>query len=114
VLLHEVESALLEEVKHAGLHCMQEIGHQEVAHDTGNMSKHVKFGVHMARRGFTIGCLGVGIAERFIQVVIPPEVFLVRRDIISKYVLWTVAPKTDIPLEMMSVAILRGICKSCC
>jgi hypothetical protein len=46
--------------------------------------------------------------------VIPPGVFLVRRDIISKHVLWTVAPKTDMPLKMMSVAILRAICQRCC
>jgi hypothetical protein len=46
--------------------------------------------------------------------VILPEVFLVKRDTISKYVLWTVAPETDMPLEMMSIAILRAICKTCC
>jgi len=36
-----------------------------------------------------------------IYVVIPPEVLLVRRDIIYELVLWTLAPKTDMLLEMM-------------
>jgi hypothetical protein len=45
---------------------MEEVGLREVAHDTGNMSKHVEFSVNMARREFGIGCLGVGIAERSI------------------------------------------------
>jgi hypothetical protein len=34
-------------------------------------------------------------------VVIPLGVMLVRWDIISKFVLWTLSPETDIPLEMM-------------
>jgi hypothetical protein len=45
---------------------MDEVGFREVAHDTGNMSKHVESSVDMARREFGIGCLGVGIAERSI------------------------------------------------
>jgi len=65
------------------------------------MLKHVESSVDMARREFGIPCLGVSIAERSIQVVIPPGVLLVRRDIISKVVLWTLAPRTEIPLEMM-------------
>ena len=63
VRLHEVENPLLEVIKHADLHCMEEVGLREVAHDTGNMSKHVESSVNMARREFGIGCLGVGIAE---------------------------------------------------
>jgi len=55
----------------------------------------------MVRREFGTGCLGVGIAERLIHVVIPLGVLLVRRDIISKYILWILAPQTDMPLEMM-------------
>jgi hypothetical protein len=55
----------------------------------------------MARREFGIRCLLVGIAEHSILVVIPPGVLLVRMHIISKFVLWTLAPKTDMPLEMM-------------
>jgi hypothetical protein len=35
------------------------------------------------------------------QVVILPGVLLVQWAIISKFVLWTLTPKTDIPLEMM-------------
>jgi len=61
-----VENPLLQVVKHAGLHCMQEVGLREVTHDTGNMSKHVESSVDMARREFGIGCLGVGIAEHSI------------------------------------------------
>jgi hypothetical protein len=61
-----VENPLLEVVKHAELHCMEEVGLQEVPHDTGNMSKHVESSVDMARREFGIGCLGVGIAEHSI------------------------------------------------
>jgi len=64
--LHEVENPLLEVVKHADLHCMEEVGLREVAHNTGNMSKHVESSVNMAQQEFGIGCLGGGIAERFI------------------------------------------------
>jgi len=101
VRLHEVENPLLEMVKHADLQCMEEVGLGEVANYTGNTSKHVESSVDMVRREFGIGCLAVGIAEHSILVVIPPGVLLVRRDIISKFVLWTLAPKTDMPLEMM-------------
>jgi hypothetical protein len=80
---------------------MEEVGDREVIHDTGNMSKHVEISVDMVRQEFGIGCLGVGIVARSISVVIPPGVLLVRRDIISKLVLWTLAPNTDMPLEMM-------------
>jgi len=66
VRLHEVENPLLGVVNHADLHCVEEVGLREVAHDTGNMSKHVVSLVHMAQRGFGIGCLGVGIAEHSI------------------------------------------------
>jgi hypothetical protein len=74
---------------------MEEVGLREVAHNTGNWSKHVEFSVNMARRKFGISCLGVGIAERSIKVVIPPGVLLGRMHIISKFVLWTLVPKTD-------------------
>jgi len=66
VCLHEVEDPLLEVIKHADLHCMEEVGLWEVAHDTGNMSKHVDSSVNMARQEFGICCLGVGIAEHSI------------------------------------------------
>jgi len=49
VRLHDVENPLLEVVKHADLHCMEEIGLREVAHNTGNVSKHVESSVNMAR-----------------------------------------------------------------
>jgi len=66
VRLDEVENPLLEVVKHADLHYMEEVGLREITHHTGNMSKHVESSVNMARREFGIGCLGVGIAERCI------------------------------------------------
>jgi len=55
----------------------------------------------MVRREFGISCLDVGIAERSVQVVIPPGVMLVRRDMIYKCELWPLASKTDMLLEMM-------------
>ena len=64
--LHEVQNQLLEVIKHADLHFMEEVGLREVAHDTGNMSKHVESSVNMAPIAFGIGCLGVVIAERSI------------------------------------------------
>jgi hypothetical protein len=93
---------------------MEEVGLREVAHDTGNKSKHIESLVNMVRREFGIGCLRVGIAERSILVVIPPGGLLVRRDTISKFVFWTLAPTIDMSLEMMYVAILRAIWKPWC
>jgi len=59
----EVENPLLEVVKHAELHCMEEVRLQDVAHDTGNMSKHVESLLNIARCGCGIGCLGVDITD---------------------------------------------------
>jgi hypothetical protein len=61
-----------------------------------------------------LGCLGIGIVERFILVMIPLGVLLVSQDIISKFVIWISVRKTDMPLEMIQVAILRAFCKPCC
>jgi hypothetical protein len=80
---------------------MEEVGLREVAHNTGNMSTHFESSVNMARREFCIGFLGIGIAEHSLQVVILPGVLVVRMHIISKFVLWTLTTKTDMPLEMM-------------
>jgi hypothetical protein len=66
VRLHEVENPLLEVIKHADLHCMEEVGLWEVAHDTGNMSNQIYSSVNMVQQEFGIGCLAVGIAERSI------------------------------------------------
>jgi hypothetical protein len=55
----------------------------------------------MAQRAIIFGHLGVGIVERSQQVVILPGVFLVRKNIITKFGLCTLAPKTDIMLKMM-------------
>jgi hypothetical protein len=83
-----VEIPLLEVVKHADLHCMEMVGLREIAYNTGNMWKHVESLVNMAGLEFAIGCLGLGIPERSIQVVIPPGVLLVRMHVISKFILW--------------------------
>ena len=61
---HVVENPLLEVVKRADMHCMEEVGPREVAHNTGNISKHVESSLNMARREFGIRCLGVAITER--------------------------------------------------
>jgi hypothetical protein len=42
-----MENPLLEVVKHADLHCMEEVGLREIPHNTGNMSKHVESSVNM-------------------------------------------------------------------
>ena len=47
--LHEVENPLLEVIKHADLHCMEEVGLREVAHDAGNMLKPIETSVNMAQ-----------------------------------------------------------------
>jgi hypothetical protein len=47
--LHEVVNPILEVVKHANLHCMEEVRVREVAHDRRYMSKHVQSSVNMAR-----------------------------------------------------------------
>jgi len=57
-----VEIPLLELLKDADLHCMEEVGLREVAHNTGNVSKHIDTSVNMAQQEFVIGCIGVGIA----------------------------------------------------
>jgi hypothetical protein len=61
-----VENPLLEVVKHANLHCVEEVRLKEVTHGTANMLKHVESLVDTARREFRIGCLGGRIAERSI------------------------------------------------
>ena len=99
--LHEVEYPLLEVVKHTNLHCMEEVGLREVAHNTGNMSKHVESSVNMLQREFGLGCVSVSIAERSISVGIPPDVLFVTMQKVFKFVLWTLTPKTDMSLEMM-------------
>jgi len=96
-----VKNPPLEVVKHADLLYMEEVELWEVTHDTENVSKHVKSSVKMARQEFDIGCLGVVIVEHLILVLILPGVLPVRRDIISKFCLWTLRPKTDMPLTMM-------------
>ena len=61
--LHEVENPLLQVVKHADQHCMEQVRLREVAHDTRNMLKHFESSVKMARQEFCIGCLGIRIGE---------------------------------------------------
>jgi hypothetical protein len=86
VRLRDVENPLLIVIKHAHLHWMEVIGLWEVAHDTGNMSKHIESLVIMARQEFSFSCLSVGIAECSILVAIPLGALLVRRNIITKFV----------------------------
>jgi hypothetical protein len=76
---------------------MEEVGLRELAQITGNSLKHFESSLNMAQREFSISWLGVNIAEHSISVVIPPGVSLIRRHIISMFVLSTLAPKTDIP-----------------
>jgi len=72
--LHEVENPLLVVVKHANPDCIEEVGHRDVADSMRNMLKDVASSVNLGQREFGIRCLGVGIAERLILVVIPPLV----------------------------------------
>jgi hypothetical protein len=44
----EVENPVLEVVKHADLHCMEEDRLREVAHNTADVSKYVQSSVIMA------------------------------------------------------------------
>jgi hypothetical protein len=53
------------------------------------------------------------IAEHLVHTVILLGVMTVRWDIFTKFVHWTLAPKTDMLLEMVYVAILRVICNPC-
>ena len=46
--LHEVENLLLEVVKYANLHWMDEVRLREVTHNTGNMLKHIESSVNIA------------------------------------------------------------------
>jgi hypothetical protein len=88
-------------VKHVDLHCVEEVGLQLVTHDTENMLKHLEHWVTMAPQEFGIRCLGVGIAERSKWIVIPPGLLLVRRNIIFKSDVWTVAPESDMRPMML-------------
>jgi hypothetical protein len=97
--LHEVENPPLEVVMYADLHCMEDIGLVEVAHNNGNMSNRVEFLGNMVRQEFGIGRHRDWVSERCILVMILPGV--VRSYIISKLVLWTLAPNTDMPLQMI-------------
>jgi hypothetical protein len=62
VCLHEVENGLLEGVKDANLHCLEEVGLREVTHDTGNLSKLIQSSEYMVQQEFGLGCHGVAIA----------------------------------------------------
>jgi hypothetical protein len=44
---HEVGNPLLQMVKHADLHCKEEVGLQEITYDTGNQSKYIESSVPM-------------------------------------------------------------------
>jgi len=112
--LQEVENSHLGVVEPADLNWMEEVGLRVATHVTGYMLKHVESLVDMARPEFHIGCLGIGITACSIYIVIPLGVLLARSYMISEFDLWTLAPKTEMPLEMMWVTILQAICKPCC
>jgi hypothetical protein len=97
VRLHTVENPVQEMVKGADLNCMQEVGHREIPHNTGNMSDIVYSLVNMAPRQFSIGGLLVGIAQCSTSVLIPLGVLLVSRDTISQCILWILAVRTCTP-----------------
>jgi len=61
--LHEVENPLLEAVEHAEMHWIEEVSLREIAHNPGNISKHVESFVTMMWRDFGTGCIGVHITE---------------------------------------------------
>jgi hypothetical protein len=48
VRLHEVDNPLLDVIKNADLHCMEEFTLREVTHNTENMSKQDESSVNMA------------------------------------------------------------------
>ena len=83
----------------------------EGTQNAGNLSKHVATSVNMVQSEFGIGCLSAGIAAHMKLVLIPRGILHVRRDIISKFVLRTLATKTNMPLEMIFVMIRRAMCK---
>jgi hypothetical protein len=78
------------------------------------MSKQVESSVNMEREGIGNGCLGVGIAVHATLIKIPPGGFLVRWDMLWKFIFWTPTPRTVMLLEMMKVTTLMAICKPCC
>jgi len=59
----EVENPPLDVRKHPNLQSMEEVGLQEIAHNTGNMLNHVESLLNMVQRALPTGCLGFGIAE---------------------------------------------------
>jgi hypothetical protein len=80
---------------------MEDVGHADIAHDTKSISTDIESSVNVALGEFSIRCLGIGVVEHSIYVLIPPGVLIFGRDIIPKFVLWTLASKTNILLEMM-------------
>jgi hypothetical protein len=61
-----VETPLLVVVKHADLHCMEEVGLGVIVHETWNMSRHAESSVDMVHGEFGIGSLRVGIGEQIL------------------------------------------------
>ena len=48
--LHKVKNPLLEVITHADQQCIEEVKLRGVAHNTGNMLKHVESSVNVAQR----------------------------------------------------------------
>jgi hypothetical protein len=70
---------------------MEDDGLWEIAHDTGNESIQDEFWVNMVRWELRISCVAVTITAHSILVVIPPAVLVVKMDMNSKFILWTLA-----------------------
>jgi hypothetical protein len=87
--------------KYANLRCIEEVGHLEVAHKTGNMLKHAESSVAMAQGEFGIIGLAVGIESHSVEIVTSPGVLFVRIDIIYNVILLRVATHSGMPLSMM-------------
>jgi hypothetical protein len=96
-----VQNPYVEVDKNANLHCIEEVGHLEVAHNTGNMLKHAELSVTMAQGEFSIIGLAVGITMHPVEIVTSPGVLFVRNDIIFNIILMTVVTHSDMPLGMM-------------
>jgi hypothetical protein len=65
------------------------------------MSNHIEYLVHILQPDFDVACHAVGIAECSIFVVVMPGVLIISRDILSNARIWTLLPKTHLPLEII-------------
>jgi hypothetical protein len=66
IRLHDVDHPLMVVVKHADLHCIEEVGLRAATYDTRNKLKHFESSVTMMRHEFAMGYVGVGITTHSI------------------------------------------------